>query len=148
MDELVNHLEQHPESRPTIYNRPWHMDQDDRRHHGRRQWDPSAIEAFVEILSPLDGLYPPDWSDRDAVRFRAAGASEPFAEVWTDKASTLRLVVYMSDAPKFALPHCRIHADDRHCEVHLRSPEPMRAAELTDLVLRAVSQASTKSRPG
>ena len=148
MDELVKHLEQNPESRPTIYNRPWHMDQDDRRHHGRRQWEPGAIEALVEILSSLDSLYPPDWSDRDVVRFRATGASDPFAEISTDKPAALRLVVYVNDPPKLALPHCRIHADHRRCEVHLKSPEPLRTAALTDLILRAVSQASAKSRAG
>jgi hypothetical protein len=148
MDELAKHLGQHPESRPTIYNRPWHMDQDDRRHHGRRHWDPAAIEAFVELLSFRDGLYPPDWSDRDAVRFCAVGAGEPFAELWTDKPGALRLVVYMSDPPKPSMPHCRIPADHRHCEVHLKSPEPLRTGALTDLILQAVSQASAKSRPG
>ena len=144
MDELVKHLEQHPESRPTIYNRPWHMDQDERRHHGRRQWDPAAIEGFVGIVSVVEGVYPPDWSDRDAVRFRAAGAGEPFAEMWTDQPAVLRLVVFMSDPPKLALPHCRIHADDRRCEVHLKSPDPLHAPALRDVVLRAVSQASAK----
>ena len=146
MDELVKHLEQHPGSRPTIYNRPWHMDQDERRHHGRRRWEPTAIEAFVEILSSLDGLYPPDWSDRDAVRFRAAGANEPFAEMWTDKPASLRLVVYVNDPPKLAVPHCRSDADHRRCEVHLKSPEPLRIGALTDLILQAVSQASAKPR--
>ena len=134
--------------RPTIYNRPWHMDQDERRHHGRREWDPSAIETFVELLSSLDGLYPPDWSDRDAVRFRAAGRNEPFAEIWTDKSAALRLVVYVNDPPRLAVPHCRMDVDHGRCEVHLKSPEPLRTGTMTDLVLQAVSQASAKLRGG
>ena len=148
MDELVKHLEQHSESRPTIYSRPWHMDQDERRHHGRRQWDPAVIEGFVGIVSCVEGVYPPDWSGRDAVRFRAAGGNEPFAEIWTNTPAALRLVVFVNDPPKLAVPHCRSDADHRRCEVHLKSPEPLRTGALTNLILHAVSQASAKSSRG
>jgi hypothetical protein len=131
--------------RPTIYNRPWHMDQDERRHRGRRQWEPGAIEALVGLLSTLDGLYPPDWSDRDVVRFRAAGASGPLAELWTDKPSALRLIVHVASPPKLSIAGCRIRTGRRRCEVLLKSPDPLGAAALKDLIVAAVSESLGRS---
>ena len=132
--------------RPTIYNRPWHLDADDRRHHGRRQWEAATIETFVEVLSSIDGVYPPDWSERDVVRFRSIGAAEPFAELWTDKPSALRLVLRISPASKPAIEGCRIHADDQRCEVLLKTPLPLRTPAFADLVHQAVAHASEHSR--
>jgi hypothetical protein len=132
--------------RPTIYNRPWHLDADERRHHGRREWEASAIEAFVELLSTIDGLYPPDWSERDVARFRAVGASEPFAELWTDKASSLRLVFHVSPPAKLAIEGCRIHGNNERCEVLLKTPAPINAPAFANLVRQAVAQAAEHSR--
>lgn len=131
--------------RPTIYNRPWHMDADDRRHHGRRRWEAGAIEALVEVLSSMDGLYPPDWSERDVVRFRAAGANAPFAELWTDKASALRLVVQANAPPKLSIDGCRIRVGRHRCELLLKAADPVRAAALKDLMVAAVSQSRRTS---
>lgn len=125
--------------RPTIYNRPWHMDADDRRHHGRRQWEAGAIEALVEFLSSMDGVYPPDWSERDCVRFRSAGADGAFAELWTDKPTTLRLVVHVAAPAGFAVAGCRIRRDGNRCEALLKSAKPLRAESLKELIRSAVS---------
>jgi hypothetical protein len=134
--------------RPTIYNRPWHFDADERRHHGRRQWDPSVIESLVELLSSVEGVYPPDWSERDVVRFRVAGSAEPFAELWTDEPSTLRFVIHSSRTSKPVIDGCRIHVDDRRCEVLLKTPVPLRTPAFADLVREVIAQASGHSRSG
>ena len=131
--------------RPTIYNRPWHVDADDRRHHGRRRWEPAAIESFVELLAAIDGLYPPDWSDRDVVRFRAAGSGGPFAELWTDKAASLRLVLHVARPPKIAMDGCRVRVDDDRCEVLLKTPAALGTPDFAHLIRRAVAQASGQS---
>jgi hypothetical protein len=91
-DEIRQIAEAGVKTRPTAYNRRWHLDEDGRRHQGERQWDPAAVEAFVALAATVDWLYPPDWSDRDAVRFRAAGGNI-FAELWTDSPEALRLVL-------------------------------------------------------
>ena len=79
--------------RPVAYNRRWHLDEDDRRHQGRRKWEPAAIEALVRLAATVESLYPPDWSHEKAVRFRAKGKAQPLAEVFTDSAEHLRVVV-------------------------------------------------------
>lgn len=79
--------------KPRIFNRPWHLDADERRHHGRRRWDPAAVEALLELASTIDCLYPPDFSHRDTIRFRAAGASRPLAELRTSNPAELRLLL-------------------------------------------------------
>ena len=81
MNEPPSHS---PIQRPRIYNRLWHMDADDRRHHGRRRWEPEALEALVALAAEVDHIYPPDWSDEAAVRFRASGRPQPVAEIRTD----------------------------------------------------------------
>ena len=134
--------------RPTIYNRPWHMDADDRRHHGRRRWEPEAVEAFVALLATVDGLYPPDWSGRDVVRFRMAGAEAPFAELRTDKPANLRLVFHLSRPPKLAMEGCRIRIDGDRCEVLLKTAAPLRNPAFATLVAESLAQAFGQSRPG
>lgn len=79
--------------RPPVYSRLWHLDADDRRHHGRRRWDPAAIEAFVALAAAIDRLYPPDWSDSATIRFRASGETQPFAEIRTDNPDHLVLIM-------------------------------------------------------
>lgn len=131
--------------RPTIYNRPWHVDADERRHHGRRRWEPAAIEAFVELLSAIDGIYPPDWSDRDVVRFRAAGSGGSFAELWTDKTTNLRLVIHLARPSRIAMDGCRVRVEDDRFEVLLKTPAPLNSTGFVDLIRRAVAQASGQS---
>ena len=79
--------------RAPVYSRLWHLDADGRRHHGRRHWDPAAIEAFVALAATVDRLYPPDWSDVAAVRFRPSGDDRPFAEIRTDDPDHLVLMM-------------------------------------------------------
>src|SRR5688500_14261238 len=91
-DEFLKLIEQGAARRPVAYNRRWHLDEDDRRHHGRRKWEPQALEEIVRLAAAIDSLYPPDWSDENAVRFRAKGSAEPLAEVFTDAPEYLRVV--------------------------------------------------------
>jgi hypothetical protein len=88
-------------AKPQIYNRPWHLDLDDRRHHGRRQWERGALEQLIALIGGLDSVYPPDWSDSDVVRFRVPGLAEPFAEVRTDDPA--RVVLMLRKGLAFAV---------------------------------------------
>src|SRR4029450_13454119 len=92
-DEIRQIAEAGVKTRPTAYNRRWHLDEDNRRHQGERKWDPAAVEAFVRPAGTVSWLYPPDWSDRDAVRFRGVGTGTLFAELWTDSPEELLLVL-------------------------------------------------------
>jgi len=94
------------------------------------------------VLSSIDGLYPPDWSERDVIRFRSVRATEPFAELWTDKPSSLRLVLRVAPALKPAIEGCRIHVNDERCEVLLKAPAPVRTPAFNDLIREAVAQSS------
>jgi hypothetical protein len=76
--------------RPDIYNRRWHLDENARRHHGKRRWDPATLDALLTRLSTLD-LYPPDFSHPDRIRLRACGASKPIATIETHLRSVVRL---------------------------------------------------------
>ncbi len=82
-----------PQPKPRIYNRPWHLDADGRRHRGRRLWDPAAVEEIIRLAGEIDWLYPPDFSSRDCIRFRASGSSTVFAELRTGRADCLRLIL-------------------------------------------------------
>lgn len=75
---------------PDIYNRRWHMDENDRRHHGKRKWDPATIDALLARLSTLD-LYPPDFSDPNLIRLRAFHGTKPVVTIDTRLRSVLRL---------------------------------------------------------
>lgn len=97
MDELIRQAaETGTKSRPTLYNRRWHLDEDQRRHHGARQWDARVIEEIIALAAASTGLYPPDFSDRDAVLFRAVGTRKIVAEIRTDSAT--EIVLRLGDA--------------------------------------------------
>ena len=93
--EFLKLIEQGAARRPVAYNRRWHLDEDDRRHHGRRKWEPAAIDRFVDLLAGIEGLYPPDWSAADAVRFRGRirGHERLLADLFTDSPDALRVVL-------------------------------------------------------
>jgi len=80
--------------KPKLYNRPWHLDLDDRRHHGHRQWDRAVLERLIDLISRFDFLYPPDWSDLNSIRFRASGVSDNFAEIRTDDPHAVVLILW------------------------------------------------------
>jgi hypothetical protein len=96
------------DQRPRSYNRLWHLDADNRRYHGLRRWDSGAVEAFVQLASKLDFLYPPDWSRPDRVVFRASGTDIPFASVRTDKPTLLRLVLHIEKPQAAAVMQQRL----------------------------------------
>lgn len=80
MDELP--------AKPQIFNRPWHLDLDDRRHHGARRWEREALQALLDLAAGFEFLYPPDWSDRDVVTLRGPRRAG-FATVRTDSPDAL-----------------------------------------------------------
>jgi hypothetical protein len=82
-----------PQHKPRIYNRPWHLDADERRHGGRRKWEVAAAEAIIELAGEVGWLYPPDFSARDLIRFRASGG-EAFADLRTSGRTSLHLQLY------------------------------------------------------
>ncbi len=82
------------ESRTAVYNRYWHLDLNNRRHLGRRKWEQAALEALVDLAGQLDWLYPPDFSNRHAVRFRAAGRSDDFLVIRTSRPRCLMLQLH------------------------------------------------------
>jgi hypothetical protein len=96
MNEPPSHSPVQTPQRPRIYNRLWHMDADDRRHHGRRRWESEALEAIVGLAAEVDQVYPPDWSDEAVVRFRASGRPQPVAEIRTDHPDHLVLSMHGS----------------------------------------------------
>ena len=79
--------------RPAPYNRRWHCDEDRRRHHGRRTWDAGTLDALVNLIGDIDGLYPPDWSDPNLIRCRLAGTSSVAVEIATDDPDQLRVTI-------------------------------------------------------
>lgn len=68
---------------PTIYNRLWHLDADDRRHHGQRKWEPAALDRLLDLANAVENCYPPNFSDRDVVRLSACDIG-CIAELRTD----------------------------------------------------------------
>lgn len=97
MDELIRKAaEIGAKSRPTLYNRRWHLDEDQRRHHGARQWEVRVIEEVLALAAASPGLYPPDFSDRDTVIFRAVSTRSIVAAIRTDSAT--EIVLRLGDA--------------------------------------------------
>jgi hypothetical protein len=92
-----------PQPKPRIYNRPWHLDADGRRHRGRRKWEPMAVEAIIELAAGIDWLYPPDFSRRDFIRFRASGGEKPLADLRTGRPDCLRLILYPGGQNRMAM---------------------------------------------
>ena len=75
-------------TKPQIYNRPWHLDLDDRRHHGARQWEREVLQSLIDLAAQVDSLYPPDWSEKDLVTLRGCGGLA-FAKIHTDSPAFL-----------------------------------------------------------
>ncbi|MGE5608397.1 MAG: hypothetical protein ACM359_04030 [Bacillota bacterium] len=119
-------------NKPRIYNRPWHFDADDRRHHGRRTWDPNAIDAFLNLASQIDQLYPPDFSARNAIRLRASNHTRPIAELRTSNPT--RLVLVLQPCKAFTLPALRkslqlpVKLTPTRRQIHLEITSPAQVA--------------------
>ena len=54
----------------------------------------------MALATEVEALYPPDWSDRDVVRLRVSGYSEPFAEVRTASPEELEVQFAVEQAVK------------------------------------------------
>jgi hypothetical protein len=79
--------------KPRIYNRPWHLDADDRRHHGKRRWNVALLESLLAAAARIESLYPPDFSARNVIRLRAAGIARPVATISTASGASLTVTI-------------------------------------------------------